>query len=646
MALDKNDGTFSPSIEGVISGKTSQVTGMNGLLNDLIGNDNYLKGKKLDRGSYTGTAEDLSNDTKSRFPYVNTIEDLKKQTKYAVGDIVEVLGYYEKGDGAGHKRQKKHVGYNGADAVIGTDGSIWGIVHNGEVNVSWFGARCDGVTDDTSFFEKAYDFCGFIDLGFRTYKIQGVFSKNKDTVVKNGKIVTDNFFFKGVENAGHEYNNTFKFLNLTIESSNNDYYSVEFKHTSISSNQERGLLFDNCVFRGSLYTSSIKKGSGVYVGQSSSLVFNNCRFYFLENAICTTDMNNVFFTNTSFSNNNNIICNFTSDVVNNCGYNYSNCIFIANTNISFEVDSLCYANTLFDYNIGVSLSGTSLSLVGCYLGLDNLNSFKANASTNMFSNTRITHYSKNESSLEVGGRCLFSACDFENGNSFVRTINAEITMDCCKFDTLSSNGVIIYGIGAEYLSLNISDSDLTRLLNKGWRIMNYANYTPLLHVVSNCKGQYQIVEGFFGAGVYQTILNNNKVFDIDKVEVMSNSVSELKSKKWAVKDLSSGVYLKITDNISQVSSFSIKITYNLFKTYSLKNVIAYDTIKMQSLDTPYHASNMQKLGILDEYHNYLSESHEYEKSQNVQDGTMNLNIPQPPVIPAEVETYAKEYNLI
>ncbi|MGL4790366.1 MAG: hypothetical protein ACRCW1_03060 [Anaerotignaceae bacterium] len=63
MALDKNDGTFIPSIDGVISGKTSQVTGMNGLLNDLMGNDNYLKDKKLDRGNYNGTAERLHTDS-------------------------------------------------------------------------------------------------------------------------------------------------------------------------------------------------------------------------------------------------------------------------------------------------------------------------------------------------------------------------------------------------------------------------------------------------------------------------------------------------------------------------------------------------------------------------------------------------------
>lgn len=62
MALDKNDGIFLPSIEGVVSGKTSQVDGMNGIMNNLIGNDNFLKDKKLDRGNYVGSGELLRKD--------------------------------------------------------------------------------------------------------------------------------------------------------------------------------------------------------------------------------------------------------------------------------------------------------------------------------------------------------------------------------------------------------------------------------------------------------------------------------------------------------------------------------------------------------------------------------------------------------
>ncbi|MGL5717814.1 MAG: right-handed parallel beta-helix repeat-containing protein [Paraclostridium sp.] len=158
MALDKNDGTFKPIIDGIVSGKTSQVTGVNEILNNLIGNDNYLKNKKLDNGNYVGTAEDLNNDIKGRLPYVNTIEDLTKQTKYVIGDIVEVLGYYTKGDGGGHPRQKKPTGYTGVDAVIGADGSIWGIVHSGEVSVSWFGAKGNESVDNSKYIQNCIDF--------------------------------------------------------------------------------------------------------------------------------------------------------------------------------------------------------------------------------------------------------------------------------------------------------------------------------------------------------------------------------------------------------------------------------------------------------------------------------------------------------
>lgn len=90
MALDKNDGTFKPSIEGVISGKTSQVAGMNVLLNDLIGNDNYLKDNKLDKGSYTGTLDDVFNTV---VKYPNFKGEYNPNTSYAKDDIVFMDGH-------------------------------------------------------------------------------------------------------------------------------------------------------------------------------------------------------------------------------------------------------------------------------------------------------------------------------------------------------------------------------------------------------------------------------------------------------------------------------------------------------------------------------------------------------------------------
>lgn len=104
-----------------------------------------LQSGKLDRGSFIGSADDLSKKE-------DTIDSLKASSKYKVGDVVEVLGYYTAGDGAGHKR-KIEATDDGSGVQLAN--GLWAnIVHSGEVNVSWFGAKGDGVTDDTDAIDK------------------------------------------------------------------------------------------------------------------------------------------------------------------------------------------------------------------------------------------------------------------------------------------------------------------------------------------------------------------------------------------------------------------------------------------------------------------------------------------------------------
>ncbi|MGL5752515.1 MAG: hypothetical protein ACRCXT_18410 [Paraclostridium sp.] len=165
--LNKDDGIFLPSIEGVVSGKTSQVAGMNDILNKLIGNDNYLDKRKMSTE--------------------NTIEDLKKSKKYKLGDVVDVLGFHTKGDGSHHLRIAKDV--DDGSGEVGVDGLIWCILHSGEVNVSWFGAKGDfdyvsyNGSDSSAFFEKAINYCA------RNYStelvIDGLFYISKTIITKN-----------------------------------------------------------------------------------------------------------------------------------------------------------------------------------------------------------------------------------------------------------------------------------------------------------------------------------------------------------------------------------------------------------------------------------------------------------------------------
>lgn len=69
---------------------------------------------------------------------VNTIAVLKA-TDLKVGEVVEVLGYYTKSDGATHKRV---IASDDDGSGVQLSNGLWAnIVHNGEINIKWLGCK-------------------------------------------------------------------------------------------------------------------------------------------------------------------------------------------------------------------------------------------------------------------------------------------------------------------------------------------------------------------------------------------------------------------------------------------------------------------------------------------------------------------------
>lgn len=189
----------------------------------------------------------------------NTIAEMQQDSKLKVGKVVEILGYYQAGDGAGHKRVIADS--DDGSGVSLENGLYANIVHNGEVNVSWFGAKGDGVTDDGDIIKKTLDYANTknIDITFtsdKRYYItkEIVFNKGVDfnncTIVIVQKSLTDfgKLYFYGESTSVSG-------VSLTVDDVNNKDFSKLKPYgrclVDIRSNDEflRRAGYDNPVYK-------------------------------------------------------------------------------------------------------------------------------------------------------------------------------------------------------------------------------------------------------------------------------------------------------------------------------------------------------------------------------------------------------------
>ena len=88
---------------------------------------------------------------------------LLRQYKGRPGEAVDVLGYYESGDSGGgtfYWDAANTEEDNGGTVIETNEGGNgrWKRRFEGAVNVLWFGAKKDGVTDSSEYIQKALDF--------------------------------------------------------------------------------------------------------------------------------------------------------------------------------------------------------------------------------------------------------------------------------------------------------------------------------------------------------------------------------------------------------------------------------------------------------------------------------------------------------
>lgn len=85
--------------------------------------------------------------------YYNSIAEMKADTKLKAGDMVKTLGYYEPNDGGGANYYiTDNINNNAYQEQIG---SLYAELITNTYNVKMFGAKGDGLQDDSSYIQKA-----------------------------------------------------------------------------------------------------------------------------------------------------------------------------------------------------------------------------------------------------------------------------------------------------------------------------------------------------------------------------------------------------------------------------------------------------------------------------------------------------------
>ena len=175
---------------------------------------------------------------------IPTIAELQSRKNLKVGDIVEVLGYYTAGDGAGHKR----IITNEDDGSgVQLKNGLWAnIIYNDSINIKWLGAKGNGINDDTSAFRTQ----------FNLFVPEGNFLINNTIKMQSGKKLFGENMYGSVIKIGADVdcvwiNTDCTLENLAFNSDLKDYNATVIKvgdetFTKLPVNQLRcGVLIQN-----------------------------------------------------------------------------------------------------------------------------------------------------------------------------------------------------------------------------------------------------------------------------------------------------------------------------------------------------------------------------------------------------------------
>lgn len=249
--------------------------------------DNTVDEVNTARGSYNLLNERLNaNDTEvnsikdklnKKIYYFTNIEEMKKCANLKAEDVCQTLGYYEADDGGQGLYQivddDTLVDDGGSihDLVSGLKAKL--IVENNTVNVKQFGAKGDGITNDTVAFNNAFNKETIIYIleSENSYLIDYLLIPANKTLIGIGKPKINIYRNTNTIMSGIKSNSIMK--NLYINSLDE---SLEWNRFSVENCSN--ILIENCKFEGFRHNSDAPNSWGNYLSNCFNIRIIDCEY--------------------------------------------------------------------------------------------------------------------------------------------------------------------------------------------------------------------------------------------------------------------------------------------------------------------------------------------------------------------------------
>lgn len=617
---------------------------------------------------------------KVSFKYIaQTIEEIQKLA-LKVGDIVEVLGYYQAGDGAGHKRVI--ASEDDGSGILLNNGLYANVIHNGEINVSWFGAKGDGVTDDSDIIQKSINYSQNKDVILRTNQnmlINNALNLDNVTLIGNGDMIlcdfdisssisiNDNVVLKNIVFKSNK-----RILNtINIIGNNNKICDIVVFNTEKASftpqppnyiKYNQGCIYVsgiNNTIKGSEFYNN--EGAGIYINGNYIEINNNYIHDNVSGIILDRASKDCFIENNKIINNNAVKTEGADGILSRC------------------------ANLIVENNIikgsgehGVYLQGNNTLCIGnivednerCGIKFSSVN--KGVISSNVVNNNTVKQGS-NESQIYLQGNCsgitISQNINLTNLNNsfFIRIVdggsvyNGEIDIiqnkglgnivigGTNKLNCLNNivDGDIIYG---SYSTINIPDEcsidgNVAKVLN--------------LYEIKNSKVINNICDNIICTKSVNLVIGNNRIkqqtsqidvisfktFSKNKINVNMDKALfttirkvddiEIRENEFTLTKSTRGLYEPSSESISGdrwvISRNKIKGSTQAFCNYGVNHIITENFVENNSSLGYFGCSN----SIVT--HNQATVSFRSGVSDNISD----KNIPQNTIV--QLDTPAMQY---